>query len=173
MTTAINPETRVGALLDAYPDLEAVLISLAPPFEKLRNPILRRTVAKVATLEQAARIGGMPVRELVQALRRAAGQAVGDVVSEAPMAGESAMPQWVVEGSIREDIDGDAMLERGVHPVGRVKEGVDRLGGGEVLRLMTSFRPEPLIEMMRRRGNVVHSAEASPGRHVTYFGRKS
>lgn len=74
MNLPIHPETKVGALLDAYPELEAVLISIAPAFEKLRNPILRRTVAKVATLEQAARIGGVRVRDLVNQLRQAAGQ---------------------------------------------------------------------------------------------------
>ena len=61
----IGPETRVGDLLDAYPEAEQVLIGIAPQFKALRNPVLRRTVARVATLEQAARVAGMSARELV------------------------------------------------------------------------------------------------------------
>jgi hypothetical protein len=76
---------KVGELLEAYPDLEATLIGLAPEFAKLRNPILRRTVAKVATLHQAARIGGLDVRELVRTLRAAAGQPVEDRVATPPL----------------------------------------------------------------------------------------
>ena len=48
----ISPKTKVGELLDAYPELENVLMAMSPAFEKLKNPILRKTVAKVATLQQ-------------------------------------------------------------------------------------------------------------------------
>jgi hypothetical protein len=47
---SIEPSTKVAALLDRYPELEDVLIEMALPFKKLRNPILRRSVAKVASL---------------------------------------------------------------------------------------------------------------------------
>ncbi|HSM51463.1 MAG TPA: DUF1858 domain-containing protein, partial [Thermoanaerobaculia bacterium] len=67
----ITPQTKVLALLEAYPRLEEVLIGYVPAFQKLKNPILRRTVAKVATLSQAARIGGIAAPDLVRALRRA------------------------------------------------------------------------------------------------------
>ena len=33
----ITPELRVGALLEAYPELETILVGIAPPFAKLRN----------------------------------------------------------------------------------------------------------------------------------------
>ena len=69
----ITPEMRVGEFLGAYPELESVLIAQAPAFANLTNPVLRRTVAKVATLSQAARVGGVEVRALVRALRVAAG----------------------------------------------------------------------------------------------------
>jgi hypothetical protein len=48
MSQQIGPETTVGALLEAYPELERVLMEMAPAFAKLRNPVVRRTVAKVA-----------------------------------------------------------------------------------------------------------------------------
>lgn len=38
----ITPATRVGELLDAYPELEEVLVAAAPPFARLANPVLRR-----------------------------------------------------------------------------------------------------------------------------------
>ncbi|MCP4310925.1 MAG: DUF1858 domain-containing protein, partial [Bacteroidetes bacterium] len=34
----ITPKTRVGELLDAYPELEQVLMGLSPAFKKLKNP---------------------------------------------------------------------------------------------------------------------------------------
>jgi hypothetical protein len=70
----ILPSTKVGALLDRYPELEDILIGLAPPFKKLKNPFLRRGVARVASLKHAAAVGGMPVNDLVNKLRAVVGQ---------------------------------------------------------------------------------------------------
>ena len=57
----ITAETKIAALLKHYPGLEDHLIGMAPPFKKLKNPILRRSVAKVASLHQAAAVGRLPV----------------------------------------------------------------------------------------------------------------
>ena len=70
----IEPSTKVAALLDRFPELEDVLIEMAPPFKKLRNPILRRSVAKIASLRHAAAAGRLPVDELVNRLRAQVGQ---------------------------------------------------------------------------------------------------
>ena len=69
----INGETKVFDLIEAYPELEEILISLAPPFKKLRNPILRRSVAKVASLKQAAKVGGLPLVPMLNTLRSKVG----------------------------------------------------------------------------------------------------
>ena len=61
----ITPQTKVGELLTAYPELEDLLIEIAPAFKKLRKPVLRRTVAKVTSLAQAARVGRWPQRSEV------------------------------------------------------------------------------------------------------------
>jgi hypothetical protein len=48
---SITPSTKVAALLDRFPELEELLIGIAPPFKKLKNPMLRRGVAKVASVK--------------------------------------------------------------------------------------------------------------------------
>jgi len=68
-TLIITPKTKIYDLLEAYPQLEDPLITAAPQFKKLKNPILRRTIARVTTLSQAATIGGIRVEDLVNALR--------------------------------------------------------------------------------------------------------
>jgi hypothetical protein len=56
----ITPTTRVGDMLDTYPELEETLIGIAPPFKKLKNPFLRKSVAKVATLKHISAVGNIP-----------------------------------------------------------------------------------------------------------------
>jgi hypothetical protein len=175
MSLAIGPETTVGALLEAYPEVESVLVEMAPAFAKLRNPVVRRTVAKVATLEQAAKIGGIGLQALILRLRNVTGQSAPELPllqGRQDSGGDDAT--WLTACRVVEEIDADAMLERGVHPIGRVREAVGALGEGEVVVLRSSFRPVPLIETLRRAGAAVHiSALSSPQgtTHLTWFGR--
>ena len=70
----IGPRTRVGELLETWPELEKVLMELSSSFRKLQNPVLRRTVGKVATLQQIAVVGNIPVQSIVNVLRKEVGQ---------------------------------------------------------------------------------------------------
>ncbi len=167
MSLAINPSTKVGDLLDAYPGMDEVLIEIAPAFAKLRNPILRKTVAKLATLEQAASIGGLTVKELITRVREAAGSDGTDIAEDRPRPTSESAPCWHDESKVGMRVDADAMLEQGVHPLGLVQEAAGKLEPGAIIRIESGFRPEPLIDMMQRRGLEVWSRETTPGRHVT------
>ena len=170
MSLAINPDTTVGALLEAYPEIEGVLLEMAPVFAKLRNPVVRRTVAKVATLEQAAELGGVSLQAMVRKLREATGQAAPELPVIQPQQASAADSSWVTNCRVVEEIDADAMLERGVHPIGKIREAVGALAAGEVVVLRSSFRPEPLIETLRRAGATVYSSTQGP-LHFTFFGK--
>lgn len=170
MSQAITPDTTVGALLEAYPSLESVLIEMAPAFAKLRNPVVRRTVAKVATLQQAAKIGGVSLPSMIVKLRSAAGQNAPDlpIVQRESESGEDT--SWVMSGRVAEEVDADVMLERGVHPIGKIRQAVGALAPGEVVVLRSSFRPQPLIDTMRRAGAAAHCSQEGPI-YITRFGR--
>ena len=172
MSLLIGPETTVGAMIEAYPGLESVLVEMAPAFAKLRNPVVRRTVAKVATLEQAAKIGGINLQTMILRLRNVTGQSAPDLPVLQPR--QDAVgdddASWLMAARVVEEIDADTMLERGVHPIGRIRATVGVLGPGEVVVLRSSFRPQPLIETLRRAGAAVHSSMQG-ATHLTWFGR--
>jgi hypothetical protein len=65
---------KVLELIETYPELEDVLIEYAPAFKNLKNQVFRRTVAKIAKLQQAAAIGGVKTEELINRLRKEVGQ---------------------------------------------------------------------------------------------------
>lgn len=156
----INPETKVGALLEAYPEAEAALIEIAPQFKALKNPVLRRTVAKVATLEQAARVAGMNTRDLVQRLRNALGVEDGELEGGSVSAsGDDDLPGWVhLDAAVT--IDAGALLDSGETPVGVVSKALAETVDGEVLVIGAPFQPAPLIDALRERGHeVVASAD--------------
>ena len=65
----LSAKTKVDDLLKQYPFLLDYLTTLSPKFENLKNPIMRKTIGKVATLEKAALIGGLKVEDLIAALK--------------------------------------------------------------------------------------------------------
>jgi len=151
----VVPETRVSELLEAHPELEETLIGLAPAFSALKNPVLRRTVARVATLAQAARMAGKPVAEIVNPLRRALGQPPLLTVLDAPVSSPSARPAWAEEASPSVALDADALLGEGRSPVAEVTSALSELETGGVVRLNASFRPSPMIDALERKGHGV------------------
>ena len=113
MSMPITPETKIAELLEAYPQLEDVLIQQSPHFKALKNPILRKTVAKVATLERASQMSGIPVRRLVGVLREVVGlpgERGADLVPEIePAAVDAVAPDWFDEAKVALRIDADDM----------------------------------------------------------------
>jgi hypothetical protein len=159
MSLAINPETKVAELLDAFPEAEEVLVGLAPPFKALRNPLLRRTVAKVTSLEQAARVGGVPVNTLVRTLREALG--AGGHELESDDAGEAAgAPDWAADAEPAATLDADALLAAGRMPVSEAAVALAGMASGEVLLIEAPFQPAPLIDALRAKGHELYAAPA-------------
>lgn len=67
----ITKTTTIHSLITEYPALIEFLAELAPELEKLKNPVLRNTVARVATLDTAAQMAGLDADELVGCVHEA------------------------------------------------------------------------------------------------------
>jgi len=64
----LNAKTKIDDLLKQFPFLEDFLISLSPKFKSLKNPIMRKTMGKVASLEMAATVSGLNIDKLIAVL---------------------------------------------------------------------------------------------------------
>ncbi len=165
----IAPGTKLADLLDSWPGLEDELIKIAPPFAKLRNPVLRRTIARVTTLRQAAGVGGVPLPELIARLRSAAG--LEEIaVDGGGAAGPAGRPSWLDELTVVERYDAREDIEAGRHPVGAVLARLKTLGPGEAYELVTGFEPTPLIDKARDQGAMAWTGRETGGLFVTTFG---
>lgn len=170
----ITSRSKLFDVLEAYPSLEAQIVNIAPPFKNLTNPVLRRTVGKLATLEQVARIGGMNVDRLVNTLRRAVGQEELSAEPAAPLAvtvppGDDD-PEWA---RARPDhvVDGSELLRRGEVPLGRVNELLGELPPGGLILLVTDFEPSPILDALRKQNRKAYHKlhPDQPGQHLTFI----
>ena len=140
----ITPKTKVLELIETYPELEDILIEIAPAFKKLKNPILRKTVAKIATLQQAAAIGNIKTEELINRLRKEVGQE--NITSDAGVQYNYIKPDWFAVEKIVKRFNASEMLAGGEQPVNQVIADLNYLDEGKIYLLIAPFLTAPLID---------------------------
>lgn len=171
MIQDITPDTRVSQLLESFPQLEAVLLEMSPAFAKLKNPVLRNTVARVATLRQIAQVGNIPLAALINQLRHAAGMKSQDFVETE--ATEQRAPDWFHKDRVVKTLDARPILEAGGHPVGQVLQEIKDLQDREIYQLITPFLPAPLIDKVKSQGFLAWTISGGENLFRNYFVRVS
>ncbi len=162
----ITLDTKIYDLLKAYPFMEDELIRINPKFKKLKNPILRRTLTKIASIKQAAIVGGMDPVDLLNAIRKALGQEpVQMSVSKSEEMQE--VPLWITQEP-SQIFDAAKLLEEGKNPLAEITKSLKSLPEGSMILLKSDFKPEPLIDALKKRGYAVYSAKSGE-EYLTYI----
>jgi hypothetical protein len=169
----ITLETKIADLLENYEGMKEILIDINPKFKKLNNPVLRRTIAKVAGVKQAAIVGGMDPIDLLNRIRAAVGQPPVDTKGNRieTKTQKEETPDWV-ERTPCAVIDADALLEEEKNPLAETSKALKSVASGETVRIDSSFRPEPLIETFKKEGHTVFTREIDTDKHETYILKK-
>ncbi len=149
----ITPKTKVGELLDVYPQLEDILIEMVPTFKKLKNPVLRRTIARVTSLQQAAVVGGIGLDKIINTLRKEIRQ---DMDHSHPTNIENTpQPNWFDATKIETTLDARSTIASGGHPLEPVFSGLQEMKEGGIFELITPFVPAPLLDKVKEKGYMV------------------
>lgn len=153
---------RVSDVLARDESLVEIFAGVAPAFAKLRNRAMRRVMARLVTVEQAARMGGVSTDVLLRDLNAALGarsdggthappapSGSGNIPGDAsPVHASDTHPSHaaMVELDVRDDLRG------GREPFSQVMAAVSTLADGTVLHLRTLFEPVPLFAVLGKRG---------------------
>jgi len=164
----INFETKVYDLLKMYPQLFDVLLGLSPRYKKLKNPLLKRTIARVASLRQASYLGGMTPEKLVNILRAEVGQdPIYDTKTNSEITKE--LPSWAKEKE-KIHLNATQLLEEDKNPFSVLTKSYKQIKENEVILLESDFIPSPLIEQMRKKNAWVVALESEKeGWYKTYI----
>jgi hypothetical protein len=155
----ISPKTKIGELLDNFPDLESVLMEMSPAFEKLKNPILRKTVARVATLQQVAAVGGLNVDDIVNRLREEVSQGAGEEDSVETRYISEFPPEWFDTKKITSTLNATPIINSGGSPMSKILHQTNILKPGEIFEIRTPFIPAPIIDMLKAKGFNVYCVQ--------------
>ncbi len=168
----ITLETKIADLLNDYEGMKEILIKINPKFKKLNNPVLRRTLAKVAGVKQAAIVGGMDPMDLLNQLRKAVGQTPIDLnMDETQKKGQEEnhdVPQWI---SIppKQKLNANTLLDEERNPLAELHKALKSIENEEVITIESDFRPEPLIDEMKKANHEVFVEEKKPDHFITYI----
>ena len=170
----ITAKTKLSDLLTTFPQLEEQIIQAAPAFKNLRNPILRSTVGKMATIEKVVQIGGLDLTTFLNLLRRQVGQAeLMPPELEIPAIDIKPVmiePDWI-QGDPQFIVNGKEILTAGGVPLNRINELLPQLEPGRYLLLETDFEPAPMIDAVKlQKRKYFHKVDPQDAqRHLTYF----
>lgn len=166
----ITPKTKVLQLIETYPQLEDVLIAYVPAFKKLKNPILRKTVASIATLQQAAGVGGVDVADLINTLRKEVGQELVGTTDNPQF--KTKEPSWFALSNVSTEFDVREMLARGEHPVAQVMSDLKHFPDDKIYKLIAPFLPAPLIDKASSLGFDHFVSKEADEMYFIYFIKK-
>ncbi len=161
-------QTTVAELLNDYEGMKETLIAINPKFKKLNNPVLRRTLAKVATVKQAAIVGGMEPLDLLNRLRESVGQAPLDSEGEVVTKESSKKPTWITNEP-KVVLDANALLDEQKNPLAEANIALRDLKDDEFIAISSDFKPEPLIEALEKSGHSIYCEELNENQFLTYI----
>ena len=159
---------------------------LAPEFERLQYPKLRRAMGGRVTVAQAARVARIPLTEALYVLNLAAGSNTNDLADTLRFYGRRAFeyretnpplkPLQIVNLNDSDsrvtfiDVMGEA--DKRVDPMPKIAKGLVSLQEqSDVLLIRHPFDPIPLRDMFARRGFASWAEERRPGDWFIYFYR--
>jgi len=162
----VTPETKIAAALDADPGLIERLIALNAVFAKLRNPVLRKTMAKLVSFSEAAKVAGVPLEAM---LAVANGHGAPAPAGEAPK--PEAMPDWAqaIDLAKATTLDVRPLLARGEEPLSVVMRTAKDVPAGGALVLDAPFDPAPLRRVLGTKGFAAHAANLADGHWRVFF----
>jgi uncharacterized protein (DUF2249 family) len=175
---AVRPDQKVAAVLKQHPQLVDVFVAESSAFERLRNPVLRRTFARMVTVAQASRVGNVPLPRLLASLNRALGLDVNeedfkDMAADSGSGGsQGAAPEWLKTGKVSSDLDVRDMQYRGEDPFAVIMDSARHTRTGEILRLRNTFEPMPLYQVLGQKGFVHWAEELGPQDWLISFYRE-
>ncbi|MFP4623313.1 MAG: DUF2249 domain-containing protein [Gemmatimonadota bacterium] len=179
MSHRITADDRVADVIARDEGLIDVFESVSPAFRRLRNPAMRKVMARLATVAQAARVAGVDEAELLARLNGAGSSSTsnagpgripetgGYMADERPEALQAIDEEKVIELDVRED------LRQGKEPFSRIMAAKQEVPAGGALRLRAIFEPAPLYAVLAKQGFRHHTEQHGEGDWVVWFWREA
>jgi uncharacterized protein (DUF2249 family) len=165
----INANTKIAAILKENPKALDAIISIRKKFEKLRNPLLRKLMAPRTSLAAASVFGGCTLDDFFSTLEPLGFEI--DRNTKAAKKDKKPIPAFI--GSLGKeqliDLDVRPVIQAGRDPLNIIMEKLKQVQPAQVLKIVNSFEPTPLINLLEKRGFETYVDRTSENLVETYF----
>jgi len=187
----VRPDQKISSVLNEHPELLDVLVAQSPTFNRLKNPLMRKTFARLATVSQAAGVAGIPPAELLRVLNGALGVQIDHAVAVEPdlgasppvlgailggappgSAGSEQPPAWLGQATVAAELDARELQRRGEDPFFVIQDAARTVSVGQAFRLRNTFQPFPLYGVLGAKGFVHWVEELGPDDWLITFYRE-
>lgn len=165
----VRASDRIDRVLARDERLMEIVAGRSPSLARLRVPGLRRIMARLMTVAQAARLGDTEPDLLVAELNRALGIADADASPTPTPDRRDTMPAPTRSDAPFVELDVRDDLRNGREPFSRIMATVAALNDGEGLCLRATFEPVPLFTVMQMRGYGHRAEELGPDDWRVWF----
>ncbi len=148
-------KTKVKDALDRYPELGEVLVSLSPKYKRLTNKRIYNTVARWATFNDVARMGGLSVCTILHTLNEKTGmvseleKVFPECIQRVSPPAQMEKPRWVESVKQLHILD---VRNREDFFFTEIMTQLADLNVDTGLKIVHSFYPAPLIGMLEEEG---------------------
>lgn len=175
LVVTINEQTKISALLKHNPAVLEAIISLSPDFKKLRNPFLRKVMAGRTSIKMASKIGGCTPQDFFDILQDFGFEIDPKITVEEEIEEKENLaiylktlnPKQIISFDVRE------ILAEGGDPLRSIQQKIKEMPNGFVLKIINTFEPIPLINILEKQNLKVFVNRISDKRVDTYFHKNS
>jgi len=172
LNMTINADTKIAPILKQNANALEAIVSISPKFEKLRNPLLRKLMAGRTTLAEASKLGGCSVDDFFKKL-----EPLGFEIDRKTQTADEAkkpVPSFIALLKKEQVIELDIrpVISSGSDPLNIIMEKVKSVKLGEVLKIINTFEPTPLIRLLEKKGFESYVDAVNNNLIETYFHKK-
>jgi TusA-related sulfurtransferase len=167
----INANTKIATLLKLHPNALEAIISISYKFEKLRNPLLRKIMASRTTIAMASKIANCHIDDFYNKLKPLGftfddtfKQKENNVNTE-----HDVLLKETIDNCQIFELDVRPIIESGNDPFALIQEKLNQLKLQQVLKIINSFEPLPLIDLLSKKGFKIRSETINQNLVNTYF----
>ena len=156
----ITENDTIFDIVTSYPEIKERLLSISPKFQRLNNPVIFNTVAKITTVKKASIVAGIYLNELLYQLNEAIGLGKEfleykkkEIFSKKeaflkPDSHKEAKPEWFEKVQSFEVVDVREFEE----PFFEIVKVAEKKKVGEGFCIIQNFKPLPLISYLETLG---------------------
>jgi uncharacterized protein (DUF2249 family) len=169
----INADTKIASLIKEHAGALDAIISISPKFNKLKNPLLRKLFASRTSIYMASKVSGCAVNDFFEKLTP-----LGFIIDDKPSSSKEEqnipVPMFVhdIEEADIVELDVREVISSGKDPLNLILTSVKKLQAGQLLKLINSFEPTPLMQLLGKQGFESYVENVNDDLVYTFFHKK-